>query len=168
MAKTSERGGFVILIYLVLFVTFSSAEAGTRVQPGISLMDHYVKTALTKATQTDSLGPVTVAATYAGEEQGKTGRELAFKIIIETRSVDLGQYDLAALSMLRNDVGDFVKPLRWIHTTRQEHYVSGTLFFPEQLPSGNSIIGSEASYIELMIQNVGGIKEKVFHWNLPL
>jgi hypothetical protein len=167
MAKIIERGGFVILMYLVLCVTFSSAEAGATVQPGISITDYHVVIALTQATQTDSLGPVTVAATYVGEEQGKTGLELTFKIIIETRSVDLGQYDLAALSILRNDVGDFVKPLRWIPTTKKEHHISGTLFFPEQLLSGNSIIGRGASYIELMIENIGGIKEKVFHWNLP-
>jgi hypothetical protein len=157
MAKIIERGGFVILMYLVLCVTFSSAEAGATVQPGISITDYHVVIALTQATQTDSLGPVTVAATYVGEEQGKTGLELTFKIIIETRSVDLG----------RNDVGDFVKPLRWIPTTKKEHHISGTLFFPEQLLSGNSIIGRGASYIELMIENIGGIKEKVFHWNLP-
>jgi hypothetical protein len=85
---------------------------------------------------------------------------------MDTHTVELGQYQLERLSILKNDRGEVVKPLRWEPSTKEGHHVSGTLIFSNAVSSGKYVIGSHTKYIEVVIKNIGGLKERIFKWIL--
>lgn len=109
------------------------------------------------ASRTDEGGGVTVEVTWNGELQ-----PVVFDIVMDTHSVELDGYDLARLAVLRTDRGNELTPLAW-EAPKGGHHRTGTLSF-EGASARTELAG--ASYLELVIRDVGGVPERTFHWDL--
>ncbi len=110
-------------------------------------------------------GGITIKATWVvpGSPEAasvKLDRELGFAVAMDTHSGDLGQYDLAKISILRDDKGQVLKPLAWESTSEGSHHRAGILTFAKGTEQGSK-------YLELVISNVGGARERVLRWGLP-
>jgi hypothetical protein len=112
------------------------------------------------ATQTSEGGGVTVAVTWQGPSAGPV-----FEVAMDTHSVDLDQYDLRQLALLRNDQGQEVQPNRW-DAPEGGHHRKGTLSFPRQTADGSEAMGPDTHKSELVIRDVGGVAERRFEWTL--
>jgi hypothetical protein len=86
---------------------------------------------------------------------------LIFDVAMNTHSVDLDQYNLGQLAILRDNTGKEYHPVSW-DSAPGGHHRRGTLSFP--LP--DSLNQGGTSYIEIVIQDVAGIKERVLKWDL--
>ena len=86
---------------------------------------------------------------------------LIFSVAMNTHSVDLDQYDLGELTILRDDADNEYHPVSW-DSAPGGHHRMGTLTFP--LP--DSVSQGNAKYIEVMIRDIAGIEERVFKWEL--
>ncbi len=86
---------------------------------------------------------------------------LIFKVTMNTHSVDLDQYDLGELAMLRDDAGYEYHPASW-DSAPGGHHRRGTLAFP----SPDSLSQGKARYVEMVIRDVAGIEERVLKWEL--
>lgn len=75
---------------------------------------------------------------------------------MDTHSVELQQYKLEELSIVRNDTGKVVKPLGWETPTKGGHHISATLTFPSTFSSGESIVDSGTKNLEVVIKNIWG------------
>ncbi|MBI4317200.1 MAG: hypothetical protein HY675_01815 [Chloroflexi bacterium] len=114
--------------------------------------------------QTSQGGNVTVEATW--ENPSETGTSpIRFSIVMDTHSVDLDAYDLAELSVLRNDEGVEAAPDTW-DAAPGGHHRTGRLVFPET-SDGQPMIGPETTRIELVIRDIAGVKERNFQWEVP-
>lgn len=109
-------------------------------------------------TQTNRDGPVTVAVTWPGPTAG-----LVFKVVLDTHSVDLDRYDLAVLALVRGDQESEVPPISW-DAPLGGHHREGSLVFPDAQSDGTPVIGPDARSLELVVRDVGGIRERVFKW----
>jgi hypothetical protein len=80
---------------------------------------------------------------------------------MNTHSVDLDEYDLGKLTVLRDDQGHEYQPVSW-ESAPGGHHRRGTLAFvpPDSLRSG------EAQSLELVIRDVAGVDERVMTWRL--
>ena len=107
--------------------------------------------------QADAGGSVTIEVEWGGEEAGS----LIFNVAMNTHSVDLDQYDLGTLAVLRDDTGNEYPPVSW-DSAAGGHHRSGTLTFP--VP--DSVSQGKTKYIEMIIRDVAGIEERVFKWEL--
>ncbi len=107
--------------------------------------------------QSSSGGAVTIDV----EWEGKGDDSLVFHVAMNTHSVDLDQYDLRELAVLRDNEGKEYSPLSW-DSAPGGHHRQGTLTFP--LP--DSLRQGEATYVEIVIHDVDGIKERVLKWEL--
>lgn len=108
-------------------------------------------------TQSNTGGSVTIAVEWI--EAGDNS--LAFNVDLNTHSVDLDQYDLKELAVLRDDAGNEYRPLSW-DSAPGGHHRRGTLTFT--LPG--SVSQGETKYIEILIRDVAGIEERVLKWEL--
>ncbi len=86
---------------------------------------------------------------------------LIFNVSMNTHSVDLDQYDLGKLAVLRDDTGNEYHPVSW-DSVPGGHHRQGTLTFP--LP--DSVSQGKAKYLEIVIRDVAGAKERVLEWEL--
>jgi len=109
-------------------------------------------------TQVSDAGQVTIRVTWSGPSVGPI-----FSVVMDTHVVDLDQYDLLALALLRTDQGVEVQPSAW-DAPPGGHHREGTLAFPETTADGYPLIGPETYAIELVIRDVAGIAERVFQW----
>lgn len=112
------------------------------------------------ATQTREAGGVTVAVTW---QAGASG--LTFKVVLDTHSVNLDDYDLAQLAVVRTDQGQEVAPISW-QAPLGGHHREGTLTFPWTTDDGTSLLGGGTRAIELVIRNVAGVPERSFRWTV--
>ncbi len=80
---------------------------------------------------------------------------------MNTHSVDLDQYDLGELAVLRDDAGNEYHPISW-DSPPGGHHRRGALTFP--LP--DSLSQGEARYLEIVIQDIAGIEQRVLKWEL--
>jgi hypothetical protein len=108
--------------------------------------------AATVATQTVSGGGVTVKVTYLAQ----TAHESRFSVVLDTHSVNLDMYDLKALSVLRDDTGMTMQPTG-AENKGSGHHREIILTFPR--PS------MDRKWLELVIKDVAGVKERVFRWD---
>ncbi len=111
---------------------------------------------MTFSTQFHEGGRVSVAVTPL--DLSGTAETFSFQISMDTHSVDLG-YDLSQLATLRTDQGAAVQAIRWDGPVGG-HHVNGTLYFP-------AVNLEEAQWVQVVIRQVAGVPERVFHWNLP-
>lgn len=88
---------------------------------------------------------VTVTARYLGD--------YSFQIRMDTHSSSL-DYKMANISYIRDSRGNIIKPQSWDGGIGG-HHLSGTLKFPKF---------DDSAGFELVIENVTGVKERVFKW----
>ncbi|NIQ37297.1 MAG: hypothetical protein GTN81_01715 [Proteobacteria bacterium] len=115
--------------------------------------------------RTDSQGPVTVKVAFDPQQQTQ-GNELRFKVEMDTHSVELGDIDLGRLSVLRDEGGAQFTPSEWSSPGQGGHHVEGTLVFQNSHSSGKRLVGPDTRYVELVIRDIGEVKERVFRWDL--
>jgi hypothetical protein len=82
---------------------------------------------------------------------------------MNTHAVDLDDYDLKQLAVLRIDGGQEIRPISW-EAPKGGHHRSGTLTFPATDADGRPLIASSTRTIELVIRNVADVPERVFSW----
>ncbi len=104
-----------------------------------------------------AVGEVTIDVEWQGEENGS----LVFHVAMNTHSVNLDQYDLGELAVLRDDEGKEYGPASW-DSASGGHHRQGTLTFP--LP--DSLSQRKARYVEIVIRDVDDIKERILKWEL--
>jgi len=107
--------------------------------------------------QSSSGGAVTIDVEWVSADDAG----LVFQVAMNTHSVDLDQYDLGVLALLRDDAGGEYHPLSW-DSAPGGHHRRGTLIFP--LP--DSLRQGRAKYIEMVIRDVAGVEERVLRWEL--
>lgn len=110
------------------------------------------------ATQTSDGGGVTVQVTWDGPASGPV-----FRVAMNTHSVDLDQYDLRTLAVLRTDQGTEVRPSGW-DAPKGGHHREGVLTFPAQGPNGKAVLGQDARAITLIVRGIAGVPERAFRW----
>lgn len=81
-----------------------------------------------------------------------------FEVAFNTHSVDLG-FDVAGVSVLRCDQGQEYAPTAWDGSSPGGHHRSGVLKF--------AALDHPTSSVEIVIRDVAGVPERVFHWDLP-
>jgi hypothetical protein len=109
----------------------------------------------TFATQSNNEKAVAVDITPLNLDTGET--TLEFEVAFNTHSVDLS-FDPAAISILRDSTGREYPAVAWEGSGSGGHHRSGVLRF--QMPEATS------DSVELVIQGVAGVPERVFHWDL--
>ncbi len=107
--------------------------------------------------QSNAEGSVTIDVEWVKAEDGS----LIFNVSMNTHSVDLDQYDLGKLAVLQDDAGNEYHPVSW-NSAPGGHHRRGTLAFP----SPDSLSQGKVKYIEIVIQDVAGIEERVLKWEL--
>ena len=107
--------------------------------------------------QSNTGGQVTIDVEWIKAEDDS----LIFKVTMDTHAVDLDQYDLGELAVLRDDTGREYRPVSW-DSAPGGHHRRGILTFTllESLSQG------KARYMEIVIRDVAGIEERVLKWEL--
>lgn len=110
-----------------------------------------------KSTVRDSgAGGVTVEATWLGVQDD--GR-LAFRVALDTHSVDLAKFDLVTNAALRDDSARELAPSDWRDERRDSHHRSGVVRFPAP-PGGTS------ARLTLVVRNLAGVAERTLTFEL--
>ena len=107
--------------------------------------------------QSNTGGSVTIDVEWVKTEDDS----LVFNVSMNTHSVDLDQYDLGELAVLRDDAGKEYRPVSW-DSAPGGHHRRGTLTFP--LP--DSLSQEEEKYVEIVIRDVADIEERLLKWEL--
>ncbi|MCL5985378.1 MAG: hypothetical protein M1371_02290 [Actinobacteria bacterium] len=123
-------------------------------------------------------------AAVEAEEQGKSEEEvyesykdrysfdefLVFAIDLNTHSVDLSSYKMEDISTLRDNQGNLYSPVEWreLGESSSSHHRSGALLFSLANKEGNPVISEATRYIEVIIKDIAGVKERTFKWELPI
>jgi hypothetical protein len=89
--------------------------------------------------------------------QLNSGKQAKCEIRMNTHSVPL-DYDMAAVSLLKDDQGREYRASVWNGSPAVGHHRSGVLEFPA--------IGKDAKSITLYIKNIAGVPERTFEWKL--
>ena len=106
-------------------------------------------------TRTSDGGQVTVVVDWAGPSAGA-----AFHVTLDTHAVDLDPLDLTD-AVLRNDRGETLAARPW-SAPKGGHHRQGALAF--QGDTGPFLANTQ--WIELVIQDVGDLPERVLRWEL--
>jgi len=107
------------------------------------------------ATQSNNEQAVAVDVTPLNLPGG--GSTLDFEVAFNTHSVDLS-FDPAAISVLRDDQGREYPAIVWEGPAPGGHHRSGVLRF--------KVSDNATDFIEVVIHDVAGVPERVFHWSL--
>lgn len=137
-------------------------QAGNASSPAAAASNTVKPVVLTAKDQ--GQGGVTIKATWvvAGSPEAKSAgldRYLAFSVVMDTHSVDLSQYDLLKLSVLRDEKGNEIPPAAWESLSEDSHHRSGVMKFPKGAEE-------DARSLDLVIRDVGGARERVLRWEL--
>lgn len=150
------------VVSVILVIIFSIAVSGCSASSNTPANSSYQPTSSSSLTtpknglvQSNSEGAVTIAIKWMGIKDGS----LLFDVSMDTHSVDLDQYDLGKLAVLRDDEGNEYRPISW-RSPPGGHHRSGALAF--SLPA--SLSQGKVNYLELVIKDVAGIKERVLRW----
>jgi len=112
-----------------------------------------------KQSRLDSQGAVKVSATLLAPGEGQTDQgKTIFELALDTHSVDLGQYDIEAISVLQFDDNPPIGGGTW-ESAGSGHHFKGRLSFAQPVPSGTKAV-------RLLILNLDGVKERVFEWQM--
>jgi len=145
-------GVAVVLLALGACSSPSSAPTSTTASGSTS------KAPANGLVQSHSGGNVTIEVKWMGSPDGSA---LAFEVVMDTHSVDLDQYDLGKLAVLRDDTGKEYSPAAW-QSAPGGHHRTGTLSFPA--PEG--LAQGKVRSIQLVIRQVAGVAERVLEWQL--
>jgi hypothetical protein len=150
-----------VLALFLLVVLLVTAGCSSRFVPGESTGTPSSSPSVTGSgpgsVQSNTGGAVTIDVQWAEEVTGS----LTFYVAMNTHSVNLDQYDLSSLALLRDDRGNEYLPII-CDSAPSGHHRQGTLTFP--LPA--SVTQGEAKYLEMVIRDVAGIEERVLRWEL--
>ena len=106
-----------------------------------------------KLSQQVAGGGVTVIATLLGEQ----GEATAIRLALETHSGNLDGYKWETIATLHDDSGK-TYPLQAVeNASGGGHHRQAVLRFVK--------LGPGAKTIELVVKDVGGVKERTFRWN---
>jgi hypothetical protein len=119
-------------------------------------------------TQEDKQGAVTVSATLLTPNKLRTDGTLAVQVKLDTHAVDLDQYHLEKLAVLRDAQGREVQALGLESPSGSGHHREGVLTFPGTDATGKPLLTPEAKSFTLILRGIGGVSERVFRWQLPL
>lgn len=108
-----------------------------------------------KQTQRNEGGAVTVEVTWDGPAVGAV-----FDVTLDTHSVDLDALDLSD-AVLTNDRGERLAAIPW-EAPKGGHHRGGRLAFDGDAAA----FLADASWIELTINGVGGVPERVLRWEV--
>jgi len=110
--------------------------------------------AASEPTQTHSGGGVTVKVTYLNPQRSEDAR---FQVVLDTHSVNLDEYDLKSLSLLRDGTGKTYQP-KQVENKGSGHHRQITIVFPKVAP--------ETKKLELVLKEIAGVKERSLRWDL--
>ncbi len=114
-------------------------------------------------TRTTSGAAITVAATFLNPTQKPEADQLVFQIALDTHSVDLLQYDLTKLAVLRTSEGLAVtQGFTWEPQEESSHHRAGLLKVAASL-AGKPLITQDTKYLELELKDIG-IPSRLFKW----
>jgi Spy/CpxP family protein refolding chaperone len=119
-------------------------------------------------TQEDKQGAVTVTATLLTPDKPRTDGKLAVQVKLDTHTVDLDQYQLEKLAVLRDAQGLEVQALGLESPNGSGHHREGVLTFPGTDASGKRLLSPDAKTLTLILRGIGGVEERAFQWQLPL
>ncbi len=108
----------------------------------------------TQLTQQVEGGGVTVTATLAKNQE----RGTAITVGLSTHSVNLDGYDFRQIASLRDDKGKVYTVQAVEQASGGGHHRQAVLRF------GN--LDTDAKKVELIVKDVGGVKERTFLWDL--
>lgn len=150
-----------VVVLAVLFVS-ASCSGGSLNQPGAQVSAGSApaingKSPSNGTLQKNNEGAVAVAAQWMGEQNGL----IVFGISMDTHSVDLDQYNLSLLAVLRDDSGNEYTPVSW-NAAPGGHHREGRLAFP--IP--DSLTQGQTKFIKIIIKGIDNINERVFEWDL--
>jgi hypothetical protein len=143
---------FVIILVIVAGLT-AACGVGTD-QPQITPAAQNA-TSRTFDTQSNTERAVAVEVTPLNLPEG--GTSLDFEVAFNTHSVDLS-FDPTTISVLRDDAGREYPALAWEGAGPGGHHRSGVLQF--------KVPDEATDFIEVVIHDVAGVPERVFHWSL--
>jgi hypothetical protein len=89
--------------------------------------------------------------------QLSSGKQATFEIRMNTHSVPL-EYDVVAVSLLKDDQGREYRATAWKGSPVGGHHRSGVLEFP--------VIAKGAKSITLYIKNIADVPERTFEWKI--
>lgn len=139
-------GIFLVLVLVILVGSWAWIMIGAnQVSQGTVKQKEFLKQSDDRGDVNVEVGPISLGA----------GKEVRFKVVLETHSVELN-YDLLKISSLSDDKGNSLKPLSWSGGSGG-HHLSGELIFPG--------LASKAKSAELLIANISGF-DRSFRWNL--
>lgn len=132
--------------------------------------------ALDSLKKMNSNGDTSIELTYDGMSKGL----MSLTVNMDTNDMDappLSQYDLTKLSSLvvegSNGRTEGIKPLSWTvqETGHMGHHLKGTLIFPvtiggQENSNYRSIIDDQAKSFEIVINDIAGVKQRVFSWSI--
>ena len=119
-------------------------------------------------TQEDTQGAVTVSVTLRTPDKPRADGNLAVQVKLDTHAVDLDQYQLEKLAILRDAQGRDIPALGLESSSGSGHHREGVLTFPGMDASGRPVLSPAAETLTLMMRGIGGVPERVFRWQLPL
>ena len=134
------KAGAIVLLTLGMFAA------------GLIWISEGFTAAVAGLTRTHSGGEVTVKVTYLNPQASDAPR---FQVVLETHSVDLDSYDLKKLSSLRDGTGKSFEPGQ-VENKGSGHHRQVVLSFPR--------FSSQPKAVEVVIRNIGGVKERSFRW----
>jgi hypothetical protein len=108
----------------------------------------------TKLSQQVAGGGVTVAATLLKDQADAT----AIKVVLDTHSGNLDGYKFEEIATLRDDTGKSYRVQAVEKAGGGGHHREAILRFPKATP--------ETKSLELIVNNVAGVKERTFRWSL--
>lgn len=116
-------------------------------------------------TKTNDEGNIAVEVTYAGIRED----ELTFSVSMDSYDMSappLSVYNLKELAYFSSGQAS-VKPLQWNIETEGHmgHHIRGTLLFPGK-KDGLPILAEDMTSFDLVFNDVGGVKQRTFSWNV--
>lgn len=116
-------------------------------------------------TKINNDGYINIAMTYLRISND----DLIFDVTMDTSNMDappLTEYDLTKSSYIVGGNGITTKPLSWSvqETGHMGHHIKGTLVF--SLEENNPIIDEQARSFEIVINDIGGISQRIFSWEI--
>ncbi len=87
----------------------------------------------------------------------KLDEPVRFRVSFNTHQGDLN-FDLTQISLLEDDQGNTIQPLRWEGSPPGGHHRKGILVFPE--------LTAQTKWIKLTVRDVYDVPERVFEWKL--
>jgi len=141
-----------------LIIVALSVALITPTAPALAAATDVVSVQQTTDPQTDVGGGVTVRVSRLDAADA-----IAFKVVLDTHSVNLDAYDLTQLAVLRTSSGEEITPLGW-DAPAGGHHREGTLSFPSTASDGTVLYQPDGGQLVLVIRDIAGIAERAFGW----